>query len=557
MKSIILAVGIVLATAASAEDGWQSVKTRAESSGPGRAASVSSPEGGTLQVFADQGLFEAAVGGTGVLAVESFDGGATEPGTARLCDEPVSSLSNDTCFSPGDLEGGFEITSSSGTGIDAFGSGFFGAGQPSPVLGAIVFADLTIVTFTSPVHAFSMDVYDVVAGNDVVIEVFDSLGASLGTATATPASNETPVFIGIVSDQPIARITLNAAGNGGELLDNLRFAGGDLIFRDGFGGVAAVPPSVAKAFAPTGIEVGANSVLSITLENPNGMPATLSSDLVDAFPQGMVVADPSDAATTCLSAIVSADAGDGTVTLGAGAEIPANGSCAVTVSVTSAMAGFYPNVIPAGALQTDLGANQSEAEAELAVSDPATCTPLQLLQDPGFEATDGSGIPFTNPYWESTSTVFGTAYCDNGCGLDAYDGTFYAWLGGAAWVPETATVSQAVTIPAGQTRFLNFWLWIAGVDDGSTYMDVSVDQTIVTTFLEPVAPDAGYEHRGVDVSSYADGASHTIAFIYTSPGSGVSSFLLDDITIDCTPASNAHALPASAGVAEVILRATP
>ena len=169
------------------------------------------------------------------------------------------------------------------------------------------------------------------------------------------------------------------------------------------------------------------------------------------------------------------------------------------------------------------------------------CSPAQLLLDPGFEATDASaGFPYTNPDWTSTSDNFGTAFCDVNCGGDGvsavpHDGAFWAWLGGAQ-NPEVGTVSQDVVIPAGDTRFLNFWLFIGAIGDGSSNMDVSVDGNVITSFPEPAAAEAGYTQRGVDISNFADGGTHTVTFTYTSTTTATSNYSLDDVTIDCTAA---------------------
>jgi hypothetical protein len=87
--------------------------------------------------------------------------------------------------------------------------------------------------------------------------------------------------------------------------------------------------------------------------------------LTDIFPAGLVVATPANASTTCAGGTVNAPAGQGSVSLASGAKIPANGTCTVTVAVRALTAGSYFNLIPAGALVTDEGANASAASATL------------------------------------------------------------------------------------------------------------------------------------------------------------------------------------------------
>ncbi|HEY0178379.1 MAG TPA: Ig-like domain-containing protein [Dokdonella sp.] len=130
---------------------------------------------------------------------------------------------------------------------------------------------------------------------------------------------------------------------------------------------AFVAPRVAKAFAPNTIGRNAVSTLTITLTNSADTAGTLTADLVDALPAPVVVAAPADAATTCPGGMVAAESGAGVVALGAGATLPAGGSCTITVSVTTGTAGAYTNTIPAGALRTDLGNSMDAAIANLTV----------------------------------------------------------------------------------------------------------------------------------------------------------------------------------------------
>jgi hypothetical protein len=162
------------------------------------------------------------------------------------------------------------------------------------------------------------------------------------------------------------------------------------------------------------------------------------------------------------------------------------------------------------------------------------CDPQQLLEDTSFEASlDGTGP------WDSTSSNFGTALCDeascgNGNGTATpRTGLIWAWLGGSSG-QEDATATQTVTIPSGGTRFLNFYLWIGSVAGNGSNMDVTVDSDVVESYPEPAAAESGYTLRSVDLSAYADGASHTVGFSY----SGISSnYSVDDVTLDCEAAA--------------------
>ena len=189
--------------------------------------------------------------------------------------------------------------------------------------------------------------------------------------------------------------------------------GADQLFRlNGTSGVVLNPPTITKAFSPTNVAVGASSTLTITLSNSNATAATLSADLVDTFPAGLDVAATPNLATTCTGG-AGATTGTGSVTLGTGAQIPAAGSCTVSVDVSSATIGAYPNSIAIGALQTDAGNNAAAANATLTVSATgATFPPDENFDEvtapalPGgwTTAASGSGVP-----WVTDATVSDTA----------------------------------------------------------------------------------------------------------------------------------------------------
>jgi len=393
------------------------------------------------------------------------------------------------------------------------------------------------------------------AGSELVVELFTPDGQTAGNSffigsNTDPQSGPSYILAGdcgitaptdtATIGFPNMHIVMNAIGNP---------AGpSDVIFADGFdNGVVIVAPTLTKGFVPASVVANANSTLTLTLDNTgNANPATLTADLVDTFPAGLVVATPSDAATTCASGTATATAGGSSLTLGTGAQIPASGTCTVTVSVTSATAGTYTNTVAAGGLQTDLGNSAADATADLTVtSGGGGCTTAQLLADTSFEASLAGGP------WASTSTNFGTAMCDNAsCGTGGgtagpRTGSVWAWFGGIA-AAETATASQSVTFPAGDSRFLNFYLWMGSVSGtaGATNMDVMIDSNIVASYPEPATADAAYSLRSIDVSAYSDGNAHTVKFNYVSPGTS-SNYSVDDVTLDCAAGTPFQPRPAT------------
>lgn len=133
--------------------------------------------------------------------------------------------------------------------------------------------------------------------------------------------------------------------------------------------IGPAAPALTTAFAPSRIDLGATSALTITLSNVSqAQPAILSADLVDAFPAGLVMAATPNASTTCPGGTVTTNRAS--VTLAAGSRIPAAGTCTVSVEVTSAAGGVHANSIAAGQLVTDLGSNTAAAVAALAIVPP-------------------------------------------------------------------------------------------------------------------------------------------------------------------------------------------
>ena len=162
--------------------------------------------------------------------------------------------------------------------------------------------------------------------------------------------------------------------------------------------VASSNPSISKSFSPITINASATSVLNVVLSNPNAAAATLTGSLTDNLPAGVVIASPPNASTTCAGAASpNAFAGAGSFSLQAGATIPANGSCSVSVSVTSPQAGTYLNTIPVGALVTSAGNNLAPAIATLTVLGGVIVPPIP-------PAAAATGVP-TLSIWALLLTI--------------------------------------------------------------------------------------------------------------------------------------------------------
>jgi hypothetical protein len=161
------------------------------------------------------------------------------------------------------------------------------------------------------------------------------------------------------------------------------------------------------------------------------------------------------------------------------------------------------------------------------------------VTDGGFEA----GTP--NPVWEEFSTNFGTPICDIfdcGDGLGTAGprtGDFWAWFGGVNAI-ETGSLKQNVLLP-GPSATLAFYLWNgASSGNGQDFLRVNLDGNLIFSVLEGnPAYTAGYRLVTIDLSPYADGGTHQIAFESTTLGGETTNFSLDDVVIQTCSGSTA------------------
>lgn len=179
-----------------------------------------------------------------------------------------------------------------------------------------------------------------------------------------------------------------------------------------------------------------------------------------------------------------------------------------------------------------------------------TCTPAQLFQDPGFEAT--SPADYSNAFWASTSTNGGTSLCDANCGASAmHAGAFWTWFGGWGTSAETGTVSQSVVIPTGSDRWVNFYLLRSATTTNAT-LTLNVDGTTIATYPHVTTTEPAYVLRSMQVpATYIDGNSHTIELKFVKTGAGnMGNMHVDDVTLDC--AQGTAAPQSSTPVAEAL-----
>ncbi len=144
-----------------------------------------------------------------------------------------------------------------------------------------------------------------------------------------------------------------------------------------------------------------------------------------------------------------------------------------------------------------------------------------------------SGQKFTNPGFESGATGWSqTSGVINTDGAHSRTGTGYAWLDGYG-TTHTDTLSQSVTIPAGCSATLTYYLYITTAETTtSTAYDkltVTANGTTVQSFSN-LNKGSGYVQRSVSLSAYA-GQTVTVKWTGTEDSSLQTSFLIDDTAL--------------------------
>jgi hypothetical protein len=142
--------------------------------------------------------------------------------------------------------------------------------------------------------------------------------------------------------------------------------------------------------------------------------------------------------------------------------------------------------------------------------------PGQLLANPGFESGSTS--------WTGNATIGSTATPHSGTRDALFDGT---------GTTTTDTLSQTVSIPAGCSAGLSFWLHVDTAETTTTSkydtFTVAVGGSTVASFSNLDAA-SGYVQHSVDLSAYA-GQSVTITFTGSEDYTKQTTFVLDDTAL--------------------------
>jgi uncharacterized protein (TIGR03437 family) len=139
--------------------------------------------------------------------------------------------------------------------------------------------------------------------------------------------------------------------------------------------VTLIPPTISKAFSPTGVSVGGTSTVTLTLGNANTTALTAGA-FTDTLVNMAAVAGA--VGGTCAGTTPATLAAGATALSFSGITIPASGNCTVTFKVTSSHSGVNPNTT-SGVTTTQIPtAGAASNTANLTVAPPLSINPITL-----------------------------------------------------------------------------------------------------------------------------------------------------------------------------------
>jgi hypothetical protein len=210
------------------------------------------------------------------------------------------------------------------------------------------------------------------------------------------------------------------------------------------------PPTIGKAFLPTTISPGNNSVVTLTLSNSNPLDLTsgaFTDTLVHMSAVGGAVGG------TCVGTTPNTLAAGATALSFSKITIPANNSCTVTFSVTSNTAGAQPN--------TTSGVTTTQTTTPGAASNTATLTVSNLPTiakafNPNAILPGANSVVTLTLTSSSVAALTGGAFTDTLVNMSAIGGTCVgttpATLSGGA----TSLSFSGITIPANGSCTVTF-----------------------------------------------------------------------------------------------------
>ena len=219
-------------------------------------------------------------------------------------------------------------------------------GAATVPVGGTTSLTLTITNPAANTSALSGVAFTDTLPTGLVVATPNALSNSCGgTATAVAGSGSISLTGGSIPASSSCTVVVNVTGTAGGTKNNSTVVSST---NGGTGNTATAdltvvaPPSIAKAFSPTQVQVGQTSTLTLTLTNPAANTVAESGvAFTDTLPSGLVVSTPNGLSNTC-GGTATATAGSGSVSL-SGGSIPTGSNCKVVVTVTGSTVGTKNN----------------------------------------------------------------------------------------------------------------------------------------------------------------------------------------------------------------------
>lgn len=157
------------------------------------------------------------------------------------------------------------------------------------------------------------------------------------------------------------------------------------------------------------------------------------------------------------------------------------------------------------------------------------------------EGIENGGFESGNTSWVITSS--GSPVVSQSS-LFSRTGSWFAWFGGQLFEPLMQSIEQTITIPLGRAE-LSYYLRIPeNSTDEADFLAVSIDdnELVYFTVEDATAFRTGYRKITHNLIDFADGTSHTIRFESFVSGTPVTSFRVDDISLNLCPAPKGEEL---------------
>ena len=295
--------------------------------------------------------------------------------------------------------------------------------------------------------------------------------------------------------------------------------------------IVTAPATIAKAFATSPISQGGSSLVTFTLANPGNVALT-GAGFTDPL-VNLAVSAAGAAGGTCTGASSNNFAAGQTGTLTfSGLTIPAAGSCTVTVTLTSAVAGANANTASGVTANETPVAGAGSNTATLIVDSPPQLSvgfsPGVILSSAAL-ATSKTTLTFTLSNSNAVALT-SVAFTDALAGMQIFaagaaGGTCAGVAGNSFTAGATSLSFSGLTIPAGGSCTVTVQVSSPAISPAAGWPNSTSGATSAQTPTAGPASPAGYLtvvtyatlQKVFSPSSMSAGGTSTITFTLTNP----------------------------------------